>query len=50
MTQDPDIQARVDEMGYTLAFLGREDFKNLVVEELEQWRTVAEQDAVSLED
>jgi tripartite-type tricarboxylate transporter receptor subunit TctC len=50
MTQDPDIEARMSEMGYTVGYLGREDFKNLVVEELEQWRAVAEQEGISLED
>lgn len=50
MLEDPAVKARFDELGYTIAYLGGEDFRELVLAELEQWKEVAAQENISLED
>lgn len=50
MLQDPAVKARFDELGYTIAYLGGEEFEEHVVDELEQWKAVAEQEGISLAD
>ena len=50
MVEDESIQARLNELGYVPAYLRGDDFEALVVEELEQWRTIAEAEDIRLED
>jgi len=50
MMEDPAVKKRFDELGYTMAYLGGEDFKKVVVDELSQWRTVAAEAGISLAD
>lgn len=50
MIADPVIAARLDQLGYTAAFLRGDDFEALVVRELEQWRAMAAAEGIRLED
>jgi tripartite-type tricarboxylate transporter receptor subunit TctC len=50
MLEDEAILARLNEIGYTPAYLRGKDFEELVVAELEQWKAVAEAEGIALED
>lgn len=50
MLRDEAILARLNQLGYTPAFLRGDDFKAQVVRELEQWRAVAAAEGIKLED
>ena len=50
MLEDPAIKARMDELGYTIAYLPADEFEQLVVDELNQWKTLAEKEGIRLQD
>lgn len=50
MMDDPAIKARFDELGYTMAYLGGPEFEKLAVDELNQWKSVADKEGIRLAD
>jgi len=50
MLEDPAIVKRLGELGYTPAYLNGDDFKKLVIDELNQWKQVASEANISLAD
>jgi tripartite-type tricarboxylate transporter receptor subunit TctC len=50
MLEDPAIVKRLNELGYTPAYLNGDDFKKLVIDELNQWKQVATEANISLAD
>jgi len=50
MMEDPAIIKRLNELGYTPAYLSGEDFKKVVVNELNTWNQVAAEAKISLAD
>jgi tripartite-type tricarboxylate transporter receptor subunit TctC len=47
---DPAVRARFDELGYTIAYLPGDEFREFVIEELGGWKAVAEAEDIALED
>lgn len=50
MLEDPAVRARLDELGYTVAYLPGDEFEELVKAELAQWRSVAASAGIALDD
>lgn len=48
--EDPPVRARFDELGYTIAYLPGDEFKDFVVNELQAWKALAAQEGIVLEE
>jgi tripartite-type tricarboxylate transporter receptor subunit TctC len=48
--EDPAVVARFDELGYTIAYMPGEEFEAFVVNELQGWEAVADQEGIVLEE
>lgn len=46
--KDPEVVARMTKLGYPPAYLGGDAFKDFVVKDLNQWRTVAQAAGITL--
>jgi tripartite-type tricarboxylate transporter receptor subunit TctC len=46
--KDPDVVARMTKLGYAPAYLGGDAFRDFVVKDLDQWKTVAQAASITL--
>lgn len=50
LLENPEVAGRFNELGYEIAFLTGDEFRDYVVADLEQWRQVAETSGITVED